>query len=133
VAVAIYCPKTRCGGILHYVLPHSSIDSERALLTPAVFANTGLPQLLQNILAIGVNPRRAKVWMAGGATTAPSSDFFGMGERNLTAARAWLWKEGLAWESVGCGGIISRDLYLELDTGMVGVHRFQNPGGGHAL
>ena len=42
IGVAIYDPKVRVGGILHFMLPESLLDSVKSQQNPYMFADTGL-------------------------------------------------------------------------------------------
>ena len=59
IGVAIYDPVARVGGMLHYMLPESSLDRRKAQKNPSMFGDTGIPflfkssyKLLTNILSI---------------------------------------------------------------------------------
>ncbi len=47
IGVAIYDPVARVGGILHFMLPDSSLDAAKGQEHPYRFADTGLPQLFR--------------------------------------------------------------------------------------
>jgi chemotaxis protein CheD len=42
IGVCLYDPATSIGGMLHYQLPNSTIDAERAKEKPLMFADTGM-------------------------------------------------------------------------------------------
>ena len=46
IAVCLYDPAVKIGGILHYQLPNSTLDSQKAKSKPFMFADTGIPLLL---------------------------------------------------------------------------------------
>mgnify|MGYP001561206167 CR=1 FL=1 len=41
IAVAAYDPVVKAGGLLHLMLPESSISPDKAISQPAMFADTG--------------------------------------------------------------------------------------------
>jgi len=47
IGLVIYDPVVKVGGILHYMLPESSIDNEKASRNPFMFADTGIPRLFK--------------------------------------------------------------------------------------
>ena len=57
IAVVVYDPVTRIGGLLHYMLPESSIEPAKAAQNPWMFADTGIPDLLKRVRADGVIER----------------------------------------------------------------------------
>jgi chemotaxis protein CheD len=47
LVVTIYDPVRRVGGLLHFMLPDSSINTAKAAQQPAMFADTGIPALFR--------------------------------------------------------------------------------------
>src|ERR1035438_6092873 len=41
----LYEPVRKVGGMLHYMLPESSLDQNKAAANPYMFADTGIPQI----------------------------------------------------------------------------------------
>src|SRR5215218_4837826 len=58
VGVVAYDPVLRVGGILHLMLPHSSIAPAKAQTQPAMFADTGLPLFFQGLQDLAAEPGR---------------------------------------------------------------------------
>jgi chemotaxis protein CheD len=117
VGVAIYDPGSSVGGLLHVLLPDSSLDAEKAARNPCMFADTGVVQLLKNCLELGAAKSRLRVWLAGGSSVMDTRGVFNIGKRNQVAARKALWKAGLLTLSEDLGGQGSRTVRLELATG----------------
>jgi len=42
IAVAVYDPLVKVGGLLHYMLPDSTLDPQKAQNQPGMFADTGI-------------------------------------------------------------------------------------------
>jgi len=42
IGISIYDPVAKVGGLLHYMLPDSTLDVKKAAETPAMFADTGI-------------------------------------------------------------------------------------------
>jgi len=69
IGLIIYDPVVRVGGILHFMLPESSIDKEKASARPYMFADSGIPRLFKSAYKLGAVKQRMKVYVAGGAPT----------------------------------------------------------------
>jgi chemotaxis protein CheD len=119
VAVAIHDPVAQVGGLLHFMLPDSGIDPEKARQNPYMFADTGVPLLFRRSYELGADKRRLIVHIAGGAQVMDSAGVFNIGKRNYLALRKILWKAGVLIRSEAVGGSVSRTVRLEVDTGKV--------------
>ena len=53
IGVTAYDPVRKVGGLLHLMLPDSSIDATKAAKHPFMFADTGLPRLFHAVYALG--------------------------------------------------------------------------------
>jgi chemotaxis protein CheD len=69
----------RIGGLLHYQLPCSPLNSENARRSPFMFDDTGIKELLERLIAAGGSVRRLQVKHAGTAQIISASDWFGVG------------------------------------------------------
>ena len=67
IGVAIYDPVVRVGGLLHYMLPESSLDRIKAKKNPYMFGDTGIPLLFKETYKLGAKKNRLKVIVVGGA------------------------------------------------------------------
>jgi chemotaxis protein CheD len=119
IAVAVYDPVARVGGLLHFMLPDSSIDPDRGRQRPFMFADTGVPTLFHRAYDLGADKRRMIVRMAGGAQMMDERGVFDIGRRNHLAARKILWKAGVMIESEAVGGNLSRTVRLDMAAGSV--------------
>jgi chemotaxis protein CheD len=119
VGVSIYDPVARVGGLIHFMLPDSSIAVEKARLQPAMFVDTGLPRLLEAAGQLGLDQRRAILCVAGGAQILDEQGFFNIGRRNIEAVALRLRGHGLAVAAQELGGMVNRTMYLRLATGEV--------------
>lgn len=119
VAVAVHDPVARVGGLLHYMLPESSLDPAKARQNPYMFADTGIPLLFRRSYEFGADKRRLVVRIAGGAQVMDDAGLFNIGKRNCLALRKILWKAGVLIHSEAVGGSVSRTVRLEVDTGRV--------------
>ena len=122
IAVCIYDPVAQVGGMLHFLLPDSSINMVRAERDPAVFADTGIPLLFQKAYAYGLSKKRAIVKIAGGAEMPHNATAgFNTGRRNVVAARNLLWRNGVMTSGEDVGGTHARTVHLSVDTGRLQI------------
>jgi chemotaxis protein CheD len=117
VGLAVFDPASSAGGLLHIMLPDSKMDSEKAAKNPAMFADTGVPALLDRCLRMGSPKSRLRVWLAGGSAMMDPRGTFNIGKMNQMATRKALWKAGLMIYCEDMGGQAARTVRLELETG----------------
>ena len=55
IGLTMYDPVTGVGGLLHFMLPDSTLDPARSAQNPCMFADTGIAWLLQNLTARGAS------------------------------------------------------------------------------
>ena len=53
IGVAIYDPVAVVGGMLHFMLPDSSVNPQRAVESPWMFANVAIPQFFSRVYELG--------------------------------------------------------------------------------
>lgn len=125
LGVAIHDPVACVGGLLHVMLPLSTIDPAKADRNPFMFVDTGFPRLLIECFKTGAQKQRLEIRVAGGANSQnrEEDDFFQIGKRNLIILRKLLWKNGLLMKSYDVGGTNSRTMSLEIGTGIVTIKR----------
>lgn len=121
IGVAIYDPQTRVGGILHYMLPESSLDPGRAVENPFMFADTGVPRLFRECYALGAAKARLQVKVAGGGQVLGGQEHFQIGRRNYAALRKLFLKNNVLVDNEEVGGSKARTLFLDLLSGRVWV------------
>lgn len=121
VGVTVYDPDAGIGGMIHYMLPLSKISPEKAKIRPGMFGDTGIPLLLQDILARGAAKDRLVVKVAGGSTLMDDNRLFNIGERNYLVLRKILWKNNILIDAEDIGGHLSRTMRLSVATGKVTV------------
>ena len=119
IAVVAWDWKLKLGGLLHVMLPDSSIDPERGRLNPWVCADTGVPALLK-ALTDGESSRTQLRWcLAGEAAMVTDSPRYETGKRNHLALKKILSGMGVFIEREDVGGTESRSLRLDLRTGQL--------------
>lgn len=117
IGLAMYDPVSRVGGLLHFMLPDSSLDAARAGENPFRFADLGIPALLRKIRERGAERHRLRIAVAGAAELMDEGEVFNIGKRNRAALHRILWKEGVLIGAEATGGTTPRTLGLEIGTG----------------
>jgi len=115
LGVAIYDPVKRVGGLLHSMLPTSSLDKEKSLKFPYKFLDTGVPLLFHTAYRFGAEKSRLIVRVVGGASIL--DDYFHIGSRNYEKLQQILKSNGVLINAQEVGGKISRSVSLEIATG----------------
>lgn len=119
IAVIIHDPVAGVGGLLHLMLPESSVDPSKANVKPHMFADTGIPDLFHLAYARGAEKKRLSVRLVGGAQVMDPNGVFNIGKRNHLACRKILWSAGVMIHGEATGGNISRTVRLDVGTGRV--------------
>ena len=119
IAVTLYDPNCKIGGMIHYQLPNSDMDEERARRDPFMFADTGLHLLINKMLEMGADKKRMTIKAAGGAALACGAGREAARVANFLSLRKVLWQYGIMMNSHDVGGSSPRNLYLDIETGTV--------------
>lgn len=119
IGLALHDPVACVGGLLHLMLPESSLDAASAAQHPFRYADSGVPLLLRAMLEAGAQRNRLRVVVAGGAAVMDDAGVFNIGRRNTAAVKKLLWKAGLPVHAEDTGGVNSRTVGLEVATGRV--------------
>ncbi len=117
VGVAVYDPEVRVGGLIHCMLPLSSVDKAKAEQRPFMFVDTGMTRFLKDLFDLGLTRARAIVKVAGCSRILDKNSLFRIGERNHAVLRKILWKNGLMIKAEDVGGEVSRTVRLEIGAG----------------
>jgi len=117
IGLAIYDPVAKVGGLLHYMLPESSLDGNKARKNPYMFGDTGIPLLFKETYKLGAKKNRLKVIVVGGAQILDQKGFFNIGKRNHTLLRKMFWKNNVMIDYEEVGGTVNRTIRLEIESG----------------
>lgn len=112
-------PNIQVAGLLHCMLPDSSLDEEKARDRPAMFADTGFKLLMKNMLGLGARVNRLRFVIAGGASNFGNQDFFRIGPRNLEALDKIIETYSFKVIHQFTGGTTNRTLHFNLSTGLL--------------
>ncbi len=120
LGVSIYDPVEKLGGLLHVMMPVSSINPEKAKTNPYMFVDTALPCFFKTLYAMGGVKQRLVVKVAGGANVQGSdTDRFAIGKRNYLMLKKVFWKNNVLIDSEDVGGSKARTMYMDVGTGRV--------------
>jgi chemotaxis protein CheD len=117
IGIGIYDEAHGVGGILHYMLPFSSLDPVKAQANPLRFGDTAIPELFKMAYALGAEKSKMRVVMAGGANVLNNENLFDIGRRNIMIARKLFWKNRVLIDTEEVEGTIPRTLSLDMATG----------------
>jgi chemotaxis protein CheD len=117
IAVIVHDPKRKVGGMIHYMLPLSEIAPEKAKDKPAMFADTGIPELFRTMYGLGCDKKDLVVKVAGGGALYDDKGLFSIGKRNYTVLRKMFWKVGVIIAAEDVGGAKSRTARLWIGDG----------------
>ena len=118
VGIALYDPQTKVGGLAHIMLPDST--QARATDNSAKFADTALPVLLDQVIALGGSRNRLTAKIAGGSqmfSFAQATDVMRIGDRNVESVRSVLKAMSIRLVAEDVGGNYGRTVELLLDSG----------------
>ena len=119
LGIAIYDPVVKAGGLLHIMLPDSTIDPAKAAKQPSMFVDTGVPALFRAAYQLHAEKHRMIISVAGGAQIMDAGGFFNIGSRTFDALTRLFAEHGLKIQAEQVGGLVNRTMHLNLATGEV--------------
>lgn len=122
VAVCMYDQQTKIGGLVHIMLPDSSIS--KGDLNPAKFADSAVPLMARELQSLGASIQRMVVKIVGGAhmfTFKTEDSTFEIGARNIDAVELACKKLGLTIIARSVGGNCGRSVWMDLNSGILTV------------
>jgi len=120
IGLTLYDPLTRVGGLLHIMLPDSTLFNE--VTKPAKFADLGIPLMIAEIKRRGGRVSNLQAKMAGGAQMFKGSNdklMLNIGERNIVSTRFILRGLGIRVLAEEVGGGRGRTMILDTVDGQV--------------
>ena len=120
VGAVLYDKKTKVSGMLHCMLPDSTKISNNSNI--AKFADTGLDELLKQMLALGAKKPNMVAKIAGGAQMfafSNSNDKLRVGDRNVEAVKAKLKTMGIPIIAQDTGLNYGRTIEFYSETGIL--------------
>jgi chemotaxis protein CheD len=123
IAVTIYDPVARVGGMLHFMLPVAAAAgvARDPGARPGMYGDVGIPLLFRAAYAQGAVKERLIVCAAGGAEILGDDGHFRVGARNRTLLRGIFWQNNVLIAAESTGGHSSRTMSLRLSDGRVEI------------
>ena len=121
IGLVAYDPAAKAGGLLHLMLPDSTLSPDKAAAQPAMFADTGIPAFFNSLGGVRAQRSRTNLFMAGGASVLSGPDSFKIGERNAVAVRKMLTVYGCRLIGAEVGGTVNRTLHLDVSSGQLTI------------
>ena len=121
IGIAIHDPVARVGGLLHFMLPESELDRQKAQEKPYMFADTGIPKLFKSAYELGAKKHRMRVVIAGGSQVMDQHGFFNIGKRNQMAVRKIFHRNNIMIDGCDVGGTSNRTLRLVVRSGLTSL------------
>ncbi|WP_139364901.1 chemotaxis protein CheD [Sutcliffiella halmapala] len=120
VGVVIYDNSAKIAGMVHVMLPESSL-ARTSTFNSCKYADTGVDHLLETLLLKGARLYQLKAKIAGGAQmfqfTSKSSDMMRIGPRNVEAVKARLEANNIPLIGEDCGGNSGRTIEFYPESG----------------
>lgn len=119
VAVVVYDPTTKIGGIVHVLLPQAPNPCE----CPEKYADTGTRKLVLEMIANGANKEKLVAKLVGGAQMFPGMNLYVMdiGKQNAMEARRTLRELGIRIVAEDLEGNRGRSAHFDPETGRIVV------------
>lgn len=119
LGVTVYDFHLKRAGLLHCMLPDSSMDRDKAAGNPSLYVDSGMKVLLDDFYRKGSRKNNLIIRVAGGSSSKEKQedDFFKIGHRNFVSLRKFLWDERLLLKAYDVGGYGSRTVTLEVERG----------------
>lgn len=118
VGVAIYDPVSRISGLLHCMLPDSTQFRNNS--NTAKYADSGIDELISQMVKLGANRARLVAKIAGGAqmfAMKTNNDTLRVGERNVEAVKKKLSELNIRLLAEDCGLNYGRTVEFYSETG----------------
>ena len=116
VALVLYDPKARIGGLAHVLLPGPRPPQDLLSDLPAKYATEALGALVGRIEALGGRPKALRAALVGGARLFQAEEDVdsNIGPRNASAARQGLQEAAIPIAAEEVGGTQGRTVYFHL-------------------
>jgi chemotaxis protein CheD len=125
VAVTLWHPQRRIGGMCHFLLPSRTRDA--TMPRDGRFGEEAIGLMVEALLRAGTRPQEYEAHLYGGADTMP--DHVGVklnvGERNIELGWALIEDHGFQLMAVDVGDEVPRNVSMDMLTGQVEMRRGQ--------
>jgi chemotaxis protein CheD len=120
IALCIYDPISRMGGMAHMLLPACRSKNDLGSL-PSKYINTGTPILIERMQKQGAQKQNLIVKIAGGAKmlSIPGNCQLDIGQKNIAEVKTVLFRENLTICGADVGGGFGRSVRFQVDCGRI--------------
>jgi chemotaxis protein CheD len=119
IAVLLYDPVARVAGLLHYMLPESSLDPEKSGSCPFCLPTPEFRCCCRMSSAWAPQSRGWSSSLREALQMLDTSRTFNIGHRNHIAMRKFFWKAGVIVHKEEIGGTSSRTVSIDVASGRV--------------
>jgi len=122
IAIVLHDPAAAVGGLAHILLPSRSLS--RAGDNPGRFPQSAVPAVLEQMVALGADPRRLVARLVGGASMFANlvpAGSMQMGDRNVIASREVLNQLAIPIIAEAVGGQQGRSMWFHVAEGRLVV------------
>lgn len=113
VAVCLWDPQRRIGGLNHYLLPSCGINEQ----PDARYGTVAIPALFDDVLRLGADRTRLRVAVIGGARPLSTPGKLAVGDSNVALALAMLRERGVRVGRQETGGPCGRKVLFSCADG----------------
>ncbi|OGX37217.1 MAG: hypothetical protein A3D87_09365 [Omnitrophica WOR_2 bacterium RIFCSPHIGHO2_02_FULL_50_17] len=127
VAVCLYAPLHKVGGVIHFMLPKAGPTHEGLILKKEKYADTGIPELLRqlkNVFKLEKDAFVAKIFGGANVVKSVSRQF---GQENVEAAGEIIKRLRMNILASHTGGEKGYKIMFDLNTGKVNCTVFGGP------
>jgi chemotaxis protein CheD len=121
IGLTAYDPVARLGGMLHFMLPEAGNAKMQPEDNELMYAATGIPKLVDSMVARGAREHRLILCASGGARTLAAGELMSIGEGNRSKMLQVLEAMGMHLLAEDTRGSVARTMSLDLQTGQVCV------------
>ena len=128
IGIALYDPTSKVGGLVHIMLPDSKSIKNNSNI--AKFADTGIVELVSQMIRAGAHRNKIVAKIAGGAkmfATTGLSDISNIGERNAQASILMLNELKIPLLAIETGENYGRTVELYCDSGEFTIKSVEKP------
>ena len=123
IGISFYDPQIKLGALLHIMLPEAPAKIDNIFK----YADTGIPETLRKMEALGGNRSRITAKICGGAQmfNVPGDNQMGhIGKRNSDSVKMTLLKQRVRLLASDVGGTVARTVELDASTGIARVRAY---------
>lgn len=119
VAVVLYDPREKVGGLAHVMLPEKTNSADAA---PGRFAPTAIASLVEQMMKAGARKRGMFARIVGGAAMFADvvpAEGASLGDRNVAAVKRALAKASIPLRADDVGGSYGRSVFFDVTDGSI--------------